>query len=124
MFLAEINIEDVTSLIKSGDGANIWTVIITIISVLGGVKAWDYYTKRAELKSKDRHKDRQNTKDEREFYTDNLKERVTMLEEKLDKITLQKDELLNMISELKVRNATLEVRLQSKIVKSRGKTKD
>lgn len=119
-----LEITHTAEVVSNGGSDTIWTVIITLITALTGAGAWKFYSKKAALKAKQRDKDRQDSKDEREFYTDNLKERVTMLEEKLEKVGQQKEELLNLISELKVRNATLEVRLQSKIVKSRGRSKD
>ena len=35
------------------DSANIWTVLVTVVTVLGSASAWRYFEKRAMRKERD-----------------------------------------------------------------------
>ena len=48
---------------------SIWTVIITLITVLGSTSAWKYYEKRAEVK-----------RDDDNFVKQDCRERIAKLE--------------------------------------------
>jgi len=78
----------------------IMTVLVTLITVLGSTTAWNYYEKRLLMKEREEsQRDR-----ERSEYKDDLRERVAVLEAKLekseqDKKTLQ-EEMLRLVEKI------------------------
>jgi len=68
---------------------NIYSVLITAITILGGTTAFRYYEKRAM------HKERDD-----EFIRHDCKDRITKLEALLEKSSQEKDEMRKQILDL------------------------
>jgi phage shock protein A len=80
---------------------NIYSVLITAITVLGGTGAWRYYEKRALSKERDD-----------EFIRHDCKDRISKLEGLLEAAGREKDELRNMILTLTREVAALSVKVE------------
>jgi hypothetical protein len=80
---------------------NIYSVIITAITVLGGTSAFRFYEKRAMRKEKDE-----------EFIRHDCKDRITKLETLLIESSKEKDELRNMVLALTKEVAALGVKVE------------
>jgi hypothetical protein len=80
---------------------NIYSVLITAITVLGGTGAWRYYEKRALSKERDD-----------EFIRHDCKDRISKLEGLLEAAGKEKDELRNMILTLTREVAALSVKVE------------
>ena len=84
------------------------TVLVTLITVLGSTTAWNYYEKRLLMKEREEsQRDR-----ERSEYKDDLRERVAVLEAKLekseqDKKTLQ-EEMLRLVEKIAALSVEVE----------------
>lgn len=79
---------------------NIYTVIITAITVLGSTKAWEFYSKKSE-------KNREN-----EFqYRYDCKSRIDKLEALLTEASREKDLMRATILELSTQLAALRVKI-------------
>lgn len=95
---------------------NIYTVLITAITVLGGASAWRFYEKRAE------HKDR-----DEDFIRHDCKDRISKLEALLSQAGKEKDDLRMMILDLTKQVAALTVKVEfltkenEKLSKAEGK---
>jgi phage shock protein A len=79
---------------------NIYTVIITAITTLGGAGAWRYYEKRAEQQKED---DR--------WVKNECQSRITKLETLLEQSSKEKDELRSMVLKLSVQVAELTTKI-------------
>ena len=97
---------------------NIYSVVITAITVLGGTTAFRFYEKRAMRKERDE-----------EFIRHDCKDRITKLEALLENSSKEKDELRNMVLELTKEVAALGVKVEfltkenDKLEKALPKTK-
>ena len=97
---------------------NMYSVIITAITVLGGTSAWRYYEKRALNKDRDD-----------EFIRHDCKDRISKLEALLESASKEKDDLRNMVLELTREVAALGVKVEfltkeiDKLEKALPKTK-
>ena len=97
---------------------NLYSVLITAITVLGGTGAWRYYEKRALNKERDD-----------EFIRHDCKDRISKLEGLLEAAGREKDELRTMVLELTKEVAALGVKVEyltkenDKLEKSLPKTK-
>ena len=80
---------------------NIYSVLITAITVLGGTGAWRYYEKRALNKERDD-----------EFIRHDCKDRISKLEGLLESASREKDELRNMVLSLTKEVAALSVKVE------------
>jgi len=80
---------------------NMYSVIITAITVLGGTGAWRYYEKRAINKERDD-----------EFIRHDCKDRISKLEGLLEAAGKEKDELRNMVLALTKEVAALGVKVE------------
>jgi peptidoglycan hydrolase CwlO-like protein len=80
---------------------NLYSVLITAITVLGGTGAWRYYEKRAINKEKDE-----------EFIRHDCKDRISKLEGLLEAAGKEKDELRMMVLELTKEVAALGVKVE------------
>jgi peptidoglycan hydrolase CwlO-like protein len=80
---------------------NIYSVLITAITVLGGTGAWRYYEKRALNKERDD-----------EFIRHDCKDRITKLEALLEASSREKDDLRNMVLVLTKEVAALGVKVE------------
>ena len=80
---------------------NIYSVIITAITVLGGTTAFRFYEKRAMRKERDD-----------EFIRHDCKDRIAKLEALLAQSSKEKDEMRNMILDLTKQVAALTVKVE------------
>ena len=80
---------------------NIYSVLITAISVLGGTTAFRFYEKRAMRKERDD-----------EFIRHDCKDRIAKLEALLAQSAKEKDEMRNMILDLTKQVAALSVKVE------------
>lgn len=80
---------------------NIYSVLITAVTVLGGTGAWRYYEKRAD------HKERDD-----DFIRHDCKDRISKLEGLLEASSKEKDDLRNMILALTKEVAALGVKVE------------
>ena len=99
------------------DANSLYTVLITVVTVLGSTSAWRYYEKRAILKERSEN-----------FMKDDCKERIIKLEALLEKSSKEKDDMRNTIlilssqvAELRVKVEFLEMENQELNKKSRRK---
>ena len=83
------------------DQNNIWSVLITALTVLGGTSAFRYYEKRAMRKERDE-----------EFIRHDCKDRIAKLETLLENASKEKDELRSMVLELTKEVAALRVKVE------------
>ena len=97
---------------------NMYSVLITAITVLGGASAFRYYEKRAQKKEKDD-----------EFIKHDCKDRISKLEALLQESSKEKDELRMMVLNLTREVAALSVKVEyltkenDKLEKALPKTK-
>jgi hypothetical protein len=95
---------------------NIYSVLITAVTVFGGTSAWRFYEKRAE------HKDR-----DEDFIRHDCKDRISKLEALLTQAGKEKDDLRSMILDLTRQVAALTVKVEfltkenEKLSKTEGK---
>ena len=80
---------------------NMYSVLITAITVLGGTTAFRYYEKRAMRKERDE-----------EFIRHDCKDRITKLEALLSAASKEKDELRSMVLALTKEVAALTVKVE------------
>ena len=80
---------------------SIWTVIITIISVLGGSAAWRFYEKRAMRKERDE-----------DFIRHDCRDRIAKLEALLMEGSDEKNDMRNTILNLTEKVAQLTVKVE------------
>jgi len=80
---------------------NIYSVLATAITVLGGASAWRFYEKRADRKEKDE-----------EFIRHDCRDRIAKLEALLQKASEEKDELRNQIIKLVSEVAKLQTQVK------------
>ena len=83
------------------DQTNMWSVLITAITVLGGTSAFRYYERRAL------HKERDD-----EFIRHDCKDRITKLEALLSESSKEKDEMRAQLFELVAEVASLRTELK------------
>jgi hypothetical protein len=80
---------------------NIWSVLITAITVLSGTSAFRYYEKRAQRKERDD-----------EFIRHDCKDRISKLEALLERSSQEKDEMRAQILELVAEVAALRTEIK------------
>ena len=83
------------------DQTNMWSVLITAITVLGGTSAFRYYERRAMNRERDD-----------EFIRHDCKDRITKLEALLEKSSYEKDEMRAQILELVSEVAALRTEIK------------
>jgi uncharacterized coiled-coil protein SlyX len=88
---------------------NIYTVIVTAITMLGGASAFRYYEKRAQKRERDD-----------DFIRHDCKDRIAKLEALLSESSKDKDELRKQILELTALVAKLQTQVQYLQDKSKG----
>jgi predicted RNase H-like nuclease (RuvC/YqgF family) len=76
---------------------NVWSVLITAITVLGGTTAFRFYEKRSMHRERDE-----------DFIRHDCKDRISKLEALLEESSKEKDELRNLI--LKLTSEVAELR--------------
>ena len=80
---------------------NVYSVLITAITILGGTGAWRFYEKRAMAKERDD-----------EFIRHDCKDRIAKLEALLTQSSKEKDDLRNMVLALTKEVAALSVKVE------------
>jgi peptidoglycan hydrolase CwlO-like protein len=80
---------------------NLYSVLITAITVLGGTGAWRYYEKRALNKERDD-----------EFIRHDCKDRISKLEGLLESASKEKDDLRMMVLNLTKEVTALSVKVE------------
>jgi phage shock protein A len=80
---------------------NVYTVMITALTVLGGTGAWRFYEKRALHKERDE-----------DFIRHDCKDRISKLEGLLESAAKEKDELRSMVLTLTKEVAALSVKVE------------
>jgi len=83
------------------DNSNMWSVLITAITVLGGTSAFRFYEKRAI------HRERDD-----DFIRHDCKDRISKLEALLDASAREKDDLRNLVLKLTAEVAELRVKVE------------
>jgi hypothetical protein len=83
------------------DNSNIWSVLITAITVLGGTSAFRFYEKRAM------HRERDD-----DFIRHDCKDRISKLEALLESSSREKDDLRNLVLKLTGEVAELRVKVE------------
>lgn len=95
---------------------SVWTVLITVVTVLGSASAWRFYEKRAMRKERDE-----------EFIRHDCKDRISKLEILLENSSREKDEMRSTILKLTEQVAALAVKVEylqkenSELIKSLSK---
>ncbi len=80
---------------------NVYSVLITAVTVLGGASAFRFYEKRAQRRERDD-----------EFIRHDCKDRIAKLEALLAQSSKEKDEMRNMILDLTKQVAALSVKVE------------
>lgn len=80
---------------------NIWTVLITAITVFGGSQAFRFYERRAMHKERDE-----------DFIRHDCKDRISKLEALLEESAREKDEMRSLIIKLTAEVAELRVKVE------------
>jgi len=80
---------------------SVWTVLITIVTVLGSASAWRFYEKRALRKES-----------EEDFMKLDCRDRILKLEALLNASSKEKDEMRNLILQLTEKVAALSVKVE------------
>jgi hypothetical protein len=83
------------------DQSSIWTVIVTIVTVLGSTSAWKYYEKRAEVK-----------RDEDNFIKQDCRDRIIKLEALLKESSVEKEKMRETILNLTEKVSALTVKVE------------
>lgn len=78
-----------------------WTVLITVVTVLGSASAWRFYEKRAMRKERDE-----------EFIRHDCKDRIAKLEVLLQESSREKDEMRATILRLTEQVSALAVKVE------------
>lgn len=81
--------------------SNVWSVLVTAITVLGSTAAFRYYEKRAQHKERDE-----------DFIRHDCKDRIAKLEALLEVASKEKDELRKQILELTALVAKLQAEVE------------
>lgn len=84
-----------------GDQVSIWTVVVTVITVLGSASAWRYYEKRAMRKERDE-----------EFIRHDCRDRIAKLEALLEESSKEKDDMRTTILLLTEKVSALTVKVE------------
>lgn len=84
------------------------TIIITIVTVLGSAGAWQFYQNRMKLK----YQSEKENKTDQNLYRDDLRERVAVLEEKLEQERNQKEKTASELAQVMTQLTEYKVRLE------------
>jgi chromosome segregation ATPase len=87
---------------------NYTTIIVTAVTVLGSTGAWTYYQNRLKLK----YESKKDDKSEHNLYRDDLRERVAVLESKLEQERSAKEKTTHEVIELRTKLTEYKVRLE------------
>jgi chromosome segregation ATPase len=88
--------------------SEILNIAITALTVLGSAGAWQFYQNRLKLK----HQEKQEDRSEQTLFRDDLRERVAVLEEKLEQAWKEKAEVSEKLIKVTTQLAEYKVRLE------------
>jgi peptidoglycan hydrolase CwlO-like protein len=80
---------------------SIWTVLITVVGVLGSASAWRFYEKRSMRKERDE-----------EFIRHDCRDRIAKLEALLQESSREKDDMRSTILQLTEKVSALTVKVE------------
>jgi hypothetical protein len=83
------------------NNSNLWTVLITAITVLGSTTAFRYYERRASHKERDE-----------DFIRHDCKDRISKLEALLEESAREKEEMRSLILKLTAEVAELRTKVE------------
>jgi hypothetical protein len=83
------------------DNSSLWTVLISVVTVLGSASAWRFYEKRAIRKE-----------NEEDFMRLDCRDRILKLEALLESSSKEKDDMRNTILKLTEQVAALAVKVE------------
>lgn len=84
------------------------TVFVTLATVLTSAGAWQFWQKRLQLK----HDSDENDRSEQTMFRDDLRERVAILEQKLEEAYTDKAQTERKLTEVLTKLAEYKVRLE------------
>ena len=87
---------------------NYTTIIVTAITAIGSTGAWTYYQNKLKLK----YDSKKDDKSEHNLFRDDLRERVAILETKLDEERAAKQKTTEEVIELRTKLTEYKVRLE------------
>jgi chromosome segregation ATPase len=87
---------------------NFITIAVTLITVLGSTAAWDFYKKKLDMKKKEESE----KTEEKNLYRDDLKDRVSKLEQLLAESADEKDKLRDKVIALTADVAALSTKVE------------
>lgn len=88
--------------------ADILNIAITVVTVLGSAGAWQFYQNRLKLKHQEKKEDRS----EQTLFRDDLRERVAILEDKLEQAYKEKADVSERLAVVMTELAEHKVRLE------------
>jgi len=83
-------------------------IVITAVTVLGSAGAWQFYQNKLKLK----HQEKQEDRSEQTLFRDDLRERVAVLEERLEQAYKEKADVSEKLIKVTTQLAEYKVRLE------------
>ena len=83
-------------------------IAITAVTVLGSAGAWQFYQNRMKLQ----HESKKDDRSEQTLFREDLRERVAVLEEKLEQAYKEKNDVAEKLSQVLQELAEYKVRLE------------
>ena len=83
-------------------------IAITVVTVLGSAGAWQFYQSRLKLQ----HESKKDDRSEQTLFREDLRERVAVLEEKLEQAFKEKNDVADKLSQVLQELAEYKVRLE------------
>jgi chromosome segregation ATPase len=87
---------------------SLYTVVIALITAVSSTAAWSFWTKRLAIQANDAREEEK----QKHLYRDDLRERVAVLESKLEESHKERDELMNKIVKLSETIAAMKVEIE------------
>lgn len=88
--------------------SSIATVVVTLITALGSTAAWNFYEKKLAIRTKEQQEEEK----QRHLYRDDLRERVAVMESKLEESHKERDVLMEKIVKLSETIAAMKVEIE------------
>jgi len=90
------------------DSNSVETIVITLVTALGSTAAWRYYERWLTIRAKEKKEEEQQV----HLYRDDLRERVAVLESKLEESYKERNELMVKIIKLSESLAAMKVEIE------------
>jgi len=90
------------------ESTDLITLLLAVIGTLGGASAWQFYQKRLEIRASREEKETE----QRFVFRDDLRERVAVLESRLEDSRAVRDQLQESLRLLSEETAALRVEVQ------------